>query len=93
MSAGQTPGETIGNGRAKAVLFAPEGARVLLVDRRLGSAEETWAMIEREGGQATAFAADVTKEADHQACAWARAQAAARHRVPDRRERRSITSW
>ena len=30
---GQTPGETIGNGRATALLFAREGARVLAVDR------------------------------------------------------------
>ena len=33
VGAGQTPGETIGNGRATAILFAREGAKVLLVDR------------------------------------------------------------
>ena len=41
IGAGQTPGDTIGNGRATAVLFAREGARVIAVDRRLEAAEET----------------------------------------------------
>ena len=54
VGAGQTPGDTIGNGRATAILFAREGARCLLVDRRLESAEDTRAMIETEGGQAAA---------------------------------------
>src|SRR5437867_6524181 len=52
VGAGQTPGETIGNGRATAMLFAREGAQVLLVDRNLGSALETKAIIEEEGGVA-----------------------------------------
>ncbi|HUZ12824.1 MAG TPA: SDR family NAD(P)-dependent oxidoreductase [Caulobacteraceae bacterium] len=64
VGAGQTPGETIGNGRASAILFAREGARVLCVDRRRDSAEETVAMIEAEGGAASAFCADITREAD-----------------------------
>jgi NAD(P)-dependent dehydrogenase (short-subunit alcohol dehydrogenase family) len=59
---GQTPGETIGNGRATALLLGREGATVLVVDRDLGSAEETAAMIREEGGQASAIAADVTRE-------------------------------
>ena len=62
VGAGQTPGETIGNGRATAILFAREGASVLCVDRVLASAEETVAMIEQEGGKASAFEADVTDE-------------------------------
>lgn len=62
VGAGQTPGETIGNGRAAAILFAREGARVLLVDRRRESAEETLAVIEEEGGTAEVFAANVTDE-------------------------------
>ena len=33
VGAGQTPGTTIGNGRAMALLFAREGADVLCVDR------------------------------------------------------------
>src|SRR5438876_7211390 len=60
---GQTPGETIGNGRATALLLAREGARVLVADRSLASAEETVAMIQAEGGQAVAHQADVTDEA------------------------------
>ncbi len=64
VGAGQTPNspgdETIGNGRAMAVLFAREGARVLCVDRRIASAEDTVALIAAEGGSASAFEADVT---------------------------------
>ncbi|MCH7476799.1 MAG: SDR family oxidoreductase, partial [SAR324 cluster bacterium] len=62
VGAGQSPGETIGNGRATAILFAREGAKVMLVDNRLESAHETQAMIEQEGGQAISFQADVTHE-------------------------------
>ncbi len=64
VGAGQTPGDTIGNGRATAVLFAREGAQVVAVDRRLDSAQETVKMIEAEGGRAQAFEADATREAD-----------------------------
>ena len=53
----------IGNGRAMAVLMAREGARVLLVDRRLKAAELTAKMIADDGGEAAAFEADVTDEA------------------------------
>jgi NAD(P)-dependent dehydrogenase (short-subunit alcohol dehydrogenase family) len=60
---GQTRGETIGNGRATALVLAREGARVLVVDRRLDSARETVEMIESEGGRAWPFEADVTDEA------------------------------
>lgn len=61
---GQTPGETIGNGRATAIVLAREGARVMVVDSRVESAEETVAMIAAEGGEAQAVAADVTREDD-----------------------------
>lgn len=64
VGAGQTPGETIGNGRATALLFAREGAKVLLVDRDLDSALETKAMIDAEGGTSSALQADVTREDD-----------------------------
>lgn len=64
IGAGQTPGETVGNGRAAAILFAREGAKVLLVDRDLASAQETEALIRDKGGEATAFEADITREAD-----------------------------
>ncbi len=69
VGAGQSPGETVGNGRATAILFAREGARVMLVDNRLESARETQAMIEKEGGQAMAVRGDVTSEADCRAMA------------------------
>jgi NAD(P)-dependent dehydrogenase (short-subunit alcohol dehydrogenase family) len=61
---GQAPGEsaTIGNGRATALLFAREGAKVCCVDRRLESAQETADMISKEDGVAMAAAADVTDE-------------------------------
>lgn len=62
--AGQTPGDTIGNGRAIAILFARAGAKVMLVDSRLESAEETGQLIKKEGGEAFAFAADVSKAVD-----------------------------
>ena len=58
--AGQTPGDTIGNGRAIATLFAREGAKVLCVDRIAERAELTANEI---GGEA--FAADIT---DWDAC-------------------------
>jgi NAD(P)-dependent dehydrogenase (short-subunit alcohol dehydrogenase family) len=76
MGAGQTPGATIGNGRATAVLFAREGAVVLAVDRSLEAARETVAQIRGEGGTAEALEADATREAD---CAALIADCVARH--------------
>jgi NAD(P)-dependent dehydrogenase (short-subunit alcohol dehydrogenase family) len=64
VGAGQSPGEGIGNGRATALTFAREGAKVLCVDHNLASAEETVGMIESKGGTAAACKADVTKDAD-----------------------------
>lgn len=64
VGAGQTPGDTIGNGRATAILFAREGARVVLVDYNYASALETQAMIEAEGGTCFPVKADVTREED-----------------------------
>lgn len=64
VGAGSTPGESLGNGRATAILFAREGARVWLVDRDADSAEETRAMIASEGGEARVCRADVTRDAD-----------------------------
>jgi NAD(P)-dependent dehydrogenase (short-subunit alcohol dehydrogenase family) len=61
---GQTPGETVGNGRATAIVLGREGARVCVVDRNLASAQDTADMIRRDGGEAWAFAADVTRETD-----------------------------
>ena len=59
---GQTPGETIGNGRATAVLLAREGASVVVADRLVSSAEDTTRLIHAEGGQGFAYEADVTDE-------------------------------
>jgi NAD(P)-dependent dehydrogenase (short-subunit alcohol dehydrogenase family) len=54
-------GPGLGNGKAAAILFAREGARVLCVDQALPRAEETVALIRAEGGEAAALAADVTR--------------------------------
>jgi NAD(P)-dependent dehydrogenase (short-subunit alcohol dehydrogenase family) len=67
VGAGQSPGEGIGNGRATALTFAREGARVLCVDHHLASAQETVDMIAAKGGTAAAFKADVTKNAELEA--------------------------
>jgi NAD(P)-dependent dehydrogenase (short-subunit alcohol dehydrogenase family) len=64
VGAGQTPGETIGNGRATALLFAREGARLLLVDRDESSARETQESIAGEGGDAEVHVADIAREDD-----------------------------
>ncbi|MFQ5380303.1 MAG: SDR family NAD(P)-dependent oxidoreductase [Dehalococcoidia bacterium] len=59
---GQTPGETVGNGRATAILMAREGAKVVVVDRDAASATETVELIAAEGCEASAAVADVTDE-------------------------------
>jgi NAD(P)-dependent dehydrogenase (short-subunit alcohol dehydrogenase family) len=64
VGAGQTRGDSLGNGRATALLFAKEGARVIVLDRDESSAAETRALIEKEGGIATMVCADITREAE-----------------------------
>jgi NAD(P)-dependent dehydrogenase (short-subunit alcohol dehydrogenase family) len=59
---GQTPGETIGNGRATAILLAREGARVIVADRDLLSAQDTVDLISIENGDSTAAQLDATNE-------------------------------
>jgi NAD(P)-dependent dehydrogenase (short-subunit alcohol dehydrogenase family) len=54
----------MGNGKATAILFAKEGAKVVAVDRNLNAAKETVGLIKKEGGEAIAVQADVTKEPD-----------------------------
>jgi NAD(P)-dependent dehydrogenase (short-subunit alcohol dehydrogenase family) len=67
VGAGQSPGEGVGNGRATALTFAREGAKVLCVDHNLQSAQETADMITAKQGTAFALKADVTKAVDIQA--------------------------
>jgi NAD(P)-dependent dehydrogenase (short-subunit alcohol dehydrogenase family) len=49
-----------GNGKAVAVAYAREGAKVVCLDIALAAAQETAAIIAGEGGQAIAVAVDVT---------------------------------
>jgi len=88
VGAGQTPGETIGNGAAIAQLLAREGASVLCVDRIAERAQKTADLIAsdeivreiaRETAAASAvssLAADITNAAD---CARIVEQALARY--------------
>ncbi len=64
VGAGSTPGETMGNGRATAIVFAREGAAVLLVDRDGDSALETQRLIEAEQGVSSVCVADVVRGED-----------------------------
>ena len=57
-------GPGLGNGKAAAILFAREGARVLCVDQQKERAEETAGLIRAERGEAEPFAADVTRAAE-----------------------------
>ncbi len=56
-------GEGWGNGKATAVLFAREGAKVMCADLNASAAEETVNIITSEGGEALVFEADVTDSA------------------------------
>ncbi|MCP4225943.1 MAG: SDR family NAD(P)-dependent oxidoreductase, partial [Actinomycetia bacterium] len=62
---GQTEGETVGNGRATAIVLARAGATVIVADRHLDSAQATVDLITDEGGTARATALDVTDDARH----------------------------
>ncbi len=64
VTGGGSRGPGLGNGKATSILFAREGARVLCVDSAVERAEETVKEIATEGGEASAFAADVTRAAD-----------------------------
>ncbi len=51
-----------GNGKAAAVAYAREGAKVICIDLVQAAADETASIIEEEGGEALAIAADVTAQ-------------------------------
>lgn len=53
-----------GIGRAAAVRFAAEGARLVLVDLAAAKLEESLAQVERAGGEAITVVADVTRLAE-----------------------------
>ena len=57
-------GDFVGIGQAISILFAQQGASVLLVDRDERNADTTLAMIREQGGEASVFAADVTSNDD-----------------------------
>jgi len=56
-------GAASGIGRASAILFASEGAKVVAVDRA-GEIDETAAIIRKSGGTALALTADASSETD-----------------------------
>lgn len=60
-------GEVIGNGQAAAILFAQEGAEVLLVDADDERVRRTLNAIKSRGGSASAFIGDVTDAASCEA--------------------------
>ena len=62
-----TRGDGIGNGKACAILYAREGARVVAVDIDRELAQATAELIRGEGGDCIAFQADVAKAADCEA--------------------------
>jgi NAD(P)-dependent dehydrogenase (short-subunit alcohol dehydrogenase family) len=59
-------GPGLGIGKAISVLFAREGAKVVLVDMDEGRAADTLKMIEDEGGQATVIVADLAERSSIQ---------------------------
>lgn len=54
-------GQGWGNGKATAVLFAREGAKVFGIDINLHAAEETRSIIDQEGGTCAVMKVDVSK--------------------------------
>jgi NAD(P)-dependent dehydrogenase (short-subunit alcohol dehydrogenase family) len=53
-----------GNGRAEAVLFAREGAKIFAVDRDLGPVKETVDRVKETGGEIVTHACNVTRSAE-----------------------------
>jgi NAD(P)-dependent dehydrogenase (short-subunit alcohol dehydrogenase family) len=57
-------GAGMGNGKAAAIVYAREGAKVVAVDCRVEAAEETRDLIAKEGGECLVIKADVSKAKD-----------------------------
>ena len=57
-------GPGVGNGKATAVMYAREGAKVVLVDINPDAAEETKSILDKEGGESITVQADVTRLQD-----------------------------
>jgi NAD(P)-dependent dehydrogenase (short-subunit alcohol dehydrogenase family) len=65
VGAGQRPGDSTGNGRAVATLYAREGARLQLVDINEHALDETINLIGKDSGaRCERIVADATREAD-----------------------------
>jgi NAD(P)-dependent dehydrogenase (short-subunit alcohol dehydrogenase family) len=62
VGAGQTRGATVGFGRATALLFAREGAQVMVVDVDRDRADETASIVREAGGAAAVHVADHTSD-------------------------------
>ena len=61
VTGGGSVGPGWGNGKATAVLFAREGAKVFATDINLAAAEETKSIIDKEGGICKTMKVDVSK--------------------------------
>jgi NAD(P)-dependent dehydrogenase (short-subunit alcohol dehydrogenase family) len=57
-------GGSSGIGRAAALAFAKNGAKVVVANRRVGAGEETVSMIRQSGGDATFVKTDVSKASE-----------------------------
>ena len=57
-------GAASGIGRASAILFAREGARLVIVDQNVDGLTETAKLIAKDGGSTQAMTADTGREDD-----------------------------
>ena len=64
VTGGSSIGPGIGNGKASAILYAREGARVMIVGRSAEKARDTENLIKGEGGDCIVFQGDVSKSND-----------------------------
>jgi len=64
VTGGGSIGPGIGNGKAAAILYAREGASVMVVDSNIQAADETKNIIIKDKGVCISFTADVSQSAD-----------------------------